>query len=129
MTTRRDDCPFCQIASGEHPAKFATDPRDGTELSGQHGNTMVFAPLRPHTPGHLLVVPTIHVRSAASDPQVAAFTMEDAAAYCQAAGGHWNILTSIGREATQTVMHLHLHLVPRSGDVSLPKAWPWVKRP
>ena len=34
-----------------------------------------------------------------------------------------NLITSKGREATQSVFHMHLHLVPRAKDDGL--ALPW----
>ncbi|MFI5774395.1 HIT domain-containing protein [Streptomyces sp. NPDC051658] len=40
-------------------------------------------------------------------------------------GGQWNHLTSCGPDATQTVFHLHGHLVPRAADDGL--ALPWTR--
>ena len=37
--------------------------------------------------------------------------------------GPVNLITSRGREATQSVFHLHLHLVPRAANDGL--ALPW----
>jgi len=34
-----------------------------------------------------------------------------------------NIITSKGREATQSVFHLHVHVVPRQADDDLPLPW------
>jgi len=71
-----------------------------------------FEPLHPVTPGHLLVVSRTHIISAAHDPITAGFVMQKAASMVDSMG-HANILTSIGEHATQTVPHLHLHIVPR----------------
>lgn len=120
-----DACPFCLIAHGEADAEFAKHPVDGHPLDGQtNGCVMVFSPLNPVVKGHLLAVPTKHVLHAADDPAVAAYTMEEAAEYTQLAGGSWNLITSIGKEATQTVLHLHLHLVPRRKGDKLRLPWP-----
>ncbi|MDN3056997.1 hypothetical protein PH213_21100 [Streptomyces sp. SRF1] len=46
-----------------------------------------------------------------------------AAERAQRLGGQWNYLTSCGLDATQTVFHLHGHLVPRAAGDGL--ALPW----
>jgi histidine triad (HIT) family protein len=74
------------------------------------------------TDGHLLVVPTVHVRDATQDPGVTAFTMAAAAELAKEAGP-CNIITSAGAEATQTVFHLHLHIVPRREGDGLTLPW------
>lgn len=107
-----DPCVFCQIVAGEAPAAIV----------GDWAAAIMFRPLGPVVPGHLLVVPKAHVESFAEDPAIAGLAMQYAAAYANVAGGQWNLITSAGPDATQTVFHLHLHLVPReAGDsVSLP---------
>lgn len=117
------DCPFCRIARGEAPARFAEHPVSGRLMDGQTGTVMIFEPLDPCTPGHLLAVPTRHAASAADDPLVAAYTVEEAAEYMQLVGGDWNLITSIGAAATQTVRHLHLHLLPRVKDDGVLLPW------
>ncbi|MYX67350.1 histidine triad (HIT) family protein [Streptomyces sp. KhCrAH-43] len=49
-------------------------------------------------------------------------TMHRAAELMQDSGP-MNLITSKGREATQSVFHLHLHLVPRAAGDGL--ALPW----
>jgi len=79
--------------------------------------TVAFRPLNPVTPGHMLVIPRRHVADASQIAAVAGQTMYFAAKLAQDLGEDYNILTSKGPEATQTVFHLHLHLIPRrSGD-------------
>ena len=79
-------------------------------------------PLNPVTEGHLLVVPRRHVRDASDDPALAARAFQIAA---QWASQHEsaNIITSKGAAATQTVFHLHIHVVPRRAGDGL--ALPW----
>lgn len=114
-------CVFCEIAAGRSPAKHR-----GTWIS-----TIVFEPLNPVTPGHLLVAPRTHVQDAAEDPQVTATVMYDAAALVGMLARvdpryeSANIITSIGAPATQTVFHLHVHIVPRSEGDGL--ALPWTE--
>jgi len=105
------DCPFCaRIADGE----YDDEPRRGC---------YVFPPLNPVTPGHLLVVPGEHVRDASVAPATAAAVMQQAALVVQRLGGDANIITSIGPAATQTVPHLHIHVVPRREGDGLYLPW------
>lgn len=107
-----DPCVFCRIVTGESPATIVRRWR----------KAVAFVPLNPVTDGHVLVVPTVHVRDAAQDPDVSAFTMAAASELAREAGP-CNIITSAGAEATQTVFHLHLHVVPRREGDGL--ALPW----
>ena len=113
------DCPFCKrIAAGEY-ASFTSDP-----------DVVWFEPLNPVTPGHLLFVPVRHVTSALEVPYVTALTMEIASRVAaklraMALPGEWscNLITSAGAAATQTVRHLHIHLVPRVEGDGLHLPW------
>lgn len=104
------NCVFCGIWSGKEPA---------VGLWRGEG-VMGFVPLNPVVPGHQLVVPAVHVADALENPRVTAEVMSVAAAI---APKPCNIITSAGREATQTVFHLHVHIVPRRADDGL--ALPW----
>lgn len=109
-------CVFCRIVDGEEKA----------DLVAQWDRTVAFRPRRPHVPGHVLFVPRFHVRDATESPMVTAYTMADAARWVKSwARGPANILTSIGPESTQTVMHLHIHVVPRGPADGIRKSWPW----
>lgn len=109
-----ETCPFCRIA-------FHGAPVEGFKWAGDR--VMTFTPLNPVTPGHRLFVPIEHVGSAAADPEVAGRTMEAAARYVHEHIAQANIITSIGEYATQTVHHLHIHVVPRRFGDGL--ALPW----
>lgn len=112
----RDSCIFCRIIDGKTPANdLWTWPE-----------AVAFTPLNPVTKGHILVVPKEHVADATVDPEISALTMAAAAdvAYMKAPA---NIITSIGRIATQTVFHLHLHVVPRREDDGLLLPWTTVR--
>jgi len=87
------------------------------------GDVVTFEPLNPVTPGHLLVVPRRHVADAAEDPDVTAQAMRSAAVLARAIGGDCNIITSRGPMATQTVFHLHIHVVPRREGDGLHLPW------
>ena len=110
MTT--PNCVFCEIVAGRSPATFVE----------QWPDAVAFRPLTPVVEGHTLVIPRQHVADAADNPQVTALTMERAA---QLAGRHdsFNIITSAGKAATQSIFHLHVHVVPRAPDDGLMTPW------
>lgn len=119
------DCPFCKrAASGDYDEDLSLP-----------GSVAVFEPLNPVTRGHLLVVPFEHVRDAADKPHVTARVMEHAARllknFSSPAEPHpyqANIITSIGPDATQSVFHLHAHIVPRRPGDGLHLPWTGQKR-
>lgn len=113
------DCPFCEIVAGRAPAQFVAD---GFQ-------SIAIVPLGPVTPGHFLVIPRTHVADAYEDPAVTSATMRDAADWARRMSDgdprfeSVNLITSVGRPATQSVFHLHIHVVPRRVDDGL--ALPW----
>lgn len=112
MPEIRESCVFCDILAGEAPATIVRS----------WPYAVAFKPLNPVTEGHTLVVPATHVRDALENPDVSAATMAAASEYA-AEVGPCNIITSAGHEATQTVFHLHIHVVPRREGDGL--ALPW----
>jgi histidine triad (HIT) family protein len=103
-------CPFCdRIAAGEY---------DTTE-------EMVydFEPLNPVVPGHRLFVPYEHVGTAADMPGVTGRVFKVAARWGASQQPAFNLITSAGAAATQTVPHLHIHYVPRYADDGLRLPW------
>lgn len=106
MTT----CVFCDIVSGRAPA----------EVMNIWPDALAIIPLGPVTPGHVLVLPRRHVTDATTDPEVTAATMRRAA---EIASWPSNIITSVGGPATQTVFHLHVHVVPRREGDGLMLPW------
>jgi histidine triad (HIT) family protein len=109
-----DLCPFCEIVAGRAPATIVREwPR-----------ALAITPLNPVVHGHVLVLPKIHVRDFADDPVMTGETTEYAARLAGDLGLEAvNLITSKGRAATQSVFHLHMHLVPRSVNDGL--ALPW----
>lgn len=106
-------CVFCDVAEGVGPAVVLRET----------GACLVIAPLGPVTPGHVLVIPRVHVADAAERPEVTAMTAQVAALWARDAGAPFNLITSAGVAATQTVRHLHIHYVPRADGDGL--ALPW----
>jgi histidine triad (HIT) family protein len=113
-------CVFCDIVAGRAPADMVAAIPD----------SIAFRPLNPVVPGHVLVVPKVHVRDAAEDPDITAATMRHAAVLASiVTPGQFNLITSAGSAATQTVFHLHVHIVPRIAGDGLLLPWQPVDTP
>lgn len=110
-------CVFCQIARGEAPATVVREWPETIAIRPRGGGV---------NDGHVLVLPRVHVADAGVDWLVTGRTMARAAelmAEHEAA----NLITSRGVAATQSVFHLHVHVVPRETGDGL--ALPWTPRP
>lgn len=102
----RNACVFCEIVAGTAPATAVEEWPDA----------LAIVPLGPVVDGHVLIIPRQHVVHFAESPDTTAAVMKRAAEY--AAGRHdsANLITSMGRAATQSIDHLHVHVVPRTAD-------------
>lgn len=103
---------FCDIIRGDAPATFVEQWREAIAI----------VPLNPVTQGHVLVIPRQHVDDAAEDVTTTMITMRYAALVARLMKP-CNIITSVGAEATQTVFHLHIHVVPRRAGDGLLLPW------
>jgi diadenosine tetraphosphate (Ap4A) HIT family hydrolase len=106
-------CVFCAIAAGEAPAHRIYED-DGY---------LAILDVRPFTRGHTLVIPKRHtVDLTDTPPQTLAgmVTIGQRIARAARATGladATNIAINDGRPAFQTVLHIHLHVLPRrNGD-------------
>lgn len=112
-------CPFCAIIMGEGPAWVVY----------RNDHAVVFFPLQPATLGHTLVVPRRHIPDIWELPEADAAclsrTVLRVAAALRAAvtPDGLNIIQSSGAAATQTVPHLHVHLVPRWAADAMGPIW------
>lgn len=112
-------CIFCDIVAGRAPATVLADGI----------SNIAIVPLDPVTPGHFIVLPRAHVADMYEDPSVTGDVMHDAALWARTFADRderyasANIITSRGRPATQSVFHLHVHVVPRATNDGL--ALPW----
>jgi len=82
----------------------------------------------PISPGHLLLIPFRHVANFfdATDAEQAALLalVREAKAHLDREFGPdgYNVGVNVGQAAGQTVMHLHIHLIPRyRGDIENPR--------
>lgn len=102
-------CPFCQ----------RIDNRDWEQ--DYAGTVARFEPLNPVTPGHMLFVPMWHAEHPSAEAVRAC--MGYAETFAESQRADFNLITSSGPDATQTVPHVHIHYVPRRADDGL--ALPW----
>jgi histidine triad (HIT) family protein len=113
-------CEFCRIIRGETEARVV----------GEESGAIAFLPLTPATLGHTLVVPKEHIRDIWSLPPgliepLGRLTLRVANAIREAMHPEGlNIINSNGAAASQTVPHLHVHVVPRWADDEIGEIWP-----
>ena len=108
------DCPFCAM--------------DAQRVVDANDLAFVVRDGYPVNPGHTLVIPRRHVASwfdATDAERAAILALVDAAKATLDGDLHpdgYNVGINIGEAAGQTVMHLHVHLIPRfAGDVDDPR--------
>lgn len=109
-----DNCVFCDIVNHKAPA----------EILIHSLNALVIVPLKPVVMGHVLVIPRVHVSDFTADPIVSSELMLFTAEIARNSGYESvNLITSKGAAATQTVFHLHFHLVPRNPGDNITLPW------
>ena len=115
-------CVFCQIVAGDLPA----------ELVLETDELVAFLDTRPVFKGHVLLVPREHVDTLPDlpaglrDPFLAA-AQRIAIAVKDALGAQGSFV-AINNTVSQSVPHLHLHVVPRTkGDGLRGFFWPRTK--
>jgi histidine triad (HIT) family protein len=115
------DCPFCRIVREE-------DPNVREVYRDEH--VVAFFPTNPAVLGHTLVVPRDHIADIwALDLDTATHLARASLAISFAVRSALrpdglNIIQSNGNAATQTVFHLHVHVVPRQFDDQMGQIWP-----
>lgn len=124
-----NNCIFCKIANFD-PQKQIIKTIDKSKLFGAN-SVVIFEPLNPCVPGHLLFVPDVHINNIGDTnyyaPNVTASVYKAVNLYLQENPQECNIITNNGSNADQTVFHIHVHLIPRKAgdDVNLP--WTYQK--
>jgi histidine triad (HIT) family protein len=117
------DCLFCKIVAGDIPStRVFEDER-----------TVAFMDINPGTRGHLLVIPRAHavdlLEIAEADLAACARTAQVMTQRVKERLGAdgVNLVNSCGADAWQTVLHFHIHVIPRyKGD---PLRLPWQPAP
>jgi len=100
------ECVFCKIAKGEIPAEFIHKDE----------NVFVIRDLNPQSPTHLLVIPALHIESAAEvdNPEIWSSIVGTAVDIARRSGldkEGFRMVINTGVQGGQTVQHLHLHLM------------------
>ncbi|MGW3601317.1 HIT family protein [Micromonospora sp. NPDC005161] len=117
-------CVFCGIVAGEVPAFRVTDESDG----------VAFLDTRPVFTGHVLVVPRVHLVTLAELPAELLpgyFALVQRLAVAVETGlGAGGTFVAINNKVSQSVPHLHTHVVPRTkGDGLRGFFWPRTRYP
>jgi len=122
VPTSAQDCVFCAIVAGEVPAHLAYADDD----------FVAFLDARPVFKGHTLLVPREHVETLPDlpadlrDPFLA--IAQDLATTMKTALGAQGSFVAVNNTVSQSVPHLHLHVVPRTkGDGLRGFFWPRTK--
>jgi histidine triad (HIT) family protein len=109
------ECLFCKIVRKEIAAKEV--------LRDEH--VVAFHDLNPQAPAHVLVIPTVHAEHLSEfvgqgNPEAAARLLAAAAEIGTRLGpGGYRVVMNEGRDAGQSVFHLHAHVL-----AGRPMAWP-----
>ncbi|MEO6412425.1 MAG: HIT family protein [Pedococcus sp.] len=116
------DCLFCRIIDGALPATIVLD----------EPFTLGFLDTRPVFKGHVLLVPKIHVDTLADLPGELLPVLMGAAQRVSSAMvpglGAQGSFVAVNNVVSQSVPHLHVHVVPRTkGDGLRGFFWPRTK--
>lgn len=113
VSMSHSDCIFCAVVANQAPAKVVR----------RWPESMAIVPLNPVVDGHVIVLPNAHIDDAGFDPALAGLVAMRAASYGATNYGSFNLITSVGRAATQSIFHLHWHVVPRWPQDGLKLPW------
>ena len=106
MNYNKKDCSFCPM------------------FKDNDATYMVITPLNPLVKGHKLIIPRYHTKDFTEHAYVSGGAMEMASTWAKKyIKGDVNLITSKGINATQTVFHLHIHLIPRKKGDGLKLPW------
>ena len=114
-------CAFCRIVSGATEAAIVF----------REPGCLAFLDHRPLFPGHCLLIPSNHYETLADVPDRAAAVLFNharrlSAAVEQALGAQGSFV-AINNRVSQSVPHVHIHVVPRSKGDGL-KGFFWPRR-
>ena len=102
-----ENCIFCKIVAGDIPSNKVYEDE----------YVLAFRDLNPQAPVHILVVPKIHISSAAfidgDNSLYVAKCFEAISKIAKAEGldNGFRVINNCGEDGGQSVMHLHFHLI------------------
>ncbi len=100
-------CKFCQIIAGEIPAHFVLET----------DNVVAFLDHRPLFHGHTLVLPRAHIETLAALPEASVgpyfLEVQRVEAAVRTAMEAQGSFVAENNVVSQSVLHLHVHVVPR----------------
>ena len=117
--SRDPDCVFCKIVAGEIPSFTLFEDEA----------TLAFMDINPANEGHALVIPKQHATDlyAVSDEALVATAVTAKRVAAAAARtlnpDGLNLVQCNGAAAAQSVMHFHVHVLPRTTDDRLAMNW------
>ena len=117
--SRDPDCVFCKIVAGEIPAFTLFEDEA----------TLAFMDINPASEGHVLIIPKEHASDLYSVSDGALARTAATAKRVAAAVTHTlnpdglNLVQCNGAAAAQSVMHFHVHVLPRVKDDRLAMNW------
>jgi histidine triad (HIT) family protein len=118
------------LIAGTHTPAHVADARDcvfcarvrNRQYAQVYSDTVArFEPLNPVTPGHMLFLPTWHAEH--PHKEAVRVAMSCAEYYGGRRGVDYNLITSSGPSATQTIPHIHVHYIPRRPGDGLLLPW------
>lgn len=116
------DCKFCKIVRGELPGLIVMDDRE----------TIAFLDHRPLFHGHVLLLPKAHYETLADLPSdLVAPVFENVQLLASAVElglGAEGSFVAVNNRISQSVPHLHVHIVPRRRGDGL-KGFFWPRHP
>jgi len=115
-------CPFCAIIAGADPGGVVYRSND----------VVAFLDQRPLFPGHLLVAPAEHVETLGELPEALLGglmrVVQAASRIMESELGAQGSFVAVNNRVSQSVPHLHVHVVPRTkGDGLKGFFWPRTK--
>ena len=122
VDTSPASCPFCHIIHGKRESQIVFENKE----------TLAFLDRRPLFPGHCLVVPKEHYATLLDLPQTRLaplFSVAQLLARALERGlGAEGSFVAVNNRISQSVPHLHIHVVPRRHKDGL-KGFFWPRHP
>jgi histidine triad (HIT) family protein len=108
MIQQESGCLFCRIVSGEIPASVVY----------RNDHVVAFRDITPVAPQHLLIIPLKHITSlnglTPEDEAIAGHILLAAGTVAEIVGikeTGYRLVFNTGRDAMQSVLHIHAHLI------------------